>query len=404
MIRLRSVSFSIHLLPHDNFRHCFLASTPQKTILLTLGRLPVCLHLARALHAQGWRVVVAEPFRFHLCQLSNSVSKSIRVIAPTVDANAYLDALHRVIDEEAVSLVIPVSEESMFVAALKPRLAPDVQMLCMPQDRLLQLHDKYEFFRLAERLGVAVPETALAHDAESGFTGNNANYVVKPRLSCAGKGVRFLTEPGSLTATEKSHHYIVQQKISGASCCSFSIADNGVVVQSVCYRSLLTSGSVSVCFEEIPAPDGLATSIEKVIAETNYTGMISFDFMQDDEGCWRAIECNPRATSGLHLLTHHDLYHALLDARIDKQRVFSGKLQEFWSCLACLEGQLLKGKLNRSGWRYLFIAKDINWLRSDKKPFLLMSFVVAPMLFKAIRLRRPVTELLMDDVGWHDVQ
>ena len=40
-----------------------------RTALLTLGRLPKGLDLARALAAEGWRVVVAEPFGWHLARM-----------------------------------------------------------------------------------------------------------------------------------------------------------------------------------------------------------------------------------------------------------------------------------------------------------------------------------------------
>ena len=45
----------------------------QKTVLLTLGRLPKALELARALHDEGARVIVAEPFGAHVCKVSRAV-------------------------------------------------------------------------------------------------------------------------------------------------------------------------------------------------------------------------------------------------------------------------------------------------------------------------------------------
>ena len=68
-----------------------------KTVLLTLGRLPKALELARALHQAGARVIVAEPFGLHVCRASRSVAKSIRVPAPNTDPAAYLDALEAIV-------------------------------------------------------------------------------------------------------------------------------------------------------------------------------------------------------------------------------------------------------------------------------------------------------------------
>ena len=39
----------------------------------------------------------------------------------------------------------------------------------------------------------------------------------------------------------------------------------------------------------------------RLVAGTGYSGQISFDWIVGGDGCARAIECNPRATSGLHL-------------------------------------------------------------------------------------------------------
>ena len=62
----------------------------DRTVLLTLGRLPKALELARALHAAGCRVVVAEPFRRHLTGASRQVARSVQVTSPVIDREAYL--------------------------------------------------------------------------------------------------------------------------------------------------------------------------------------------------------------------------------------------------------------------------------------------------------------------------
>ena len=68
-----------------------------KTVLLTLGRLPKALELARALHQAGARVIVADPFGLHVCRASRCVARSIRVPAPNTDPAAYLDALEAIV-------------------------------------------------------------------------------------------------------------------------------------------------------------------------------------------------------------------------------------------------------------------------------------------------------------------
>ena len=88
-------------------------------LLLTLGRLPKALDVARGFADLGWRVVVAEPFKRHLAGASRAVAQSHRVTAPAEDKQAYLADLRHIIADEKIDLVVPVSEETMHVAFLR---------------------------------------------------------------------------------------------------------------------------------------------------------------------------------------------------------------------------------------------------------------------------------------------
>lgn len=379
------------------------ANRESRTVLLTLGRLPVALELARALYAGGWRVLVADPYAWPMCRLSNTVSRSFKVTAPAIDQHRYLQQLQQIINDEQVSLVIPVSEETLYVSALKHRVSDEVNVLCMDQVTLLQLHDKYNFPAFARNLELPVPDTALASAVTANDELLSRPFVVKPRLSCSGAGVCFGLAGQELERSQRNDQHIVQQRLPGDLLCSFSIAVAGQTLVSVCYRSLLDAGSVAVCFEHLPVPEGIARFIDTVVRKTSYTGMIAFDFMQNEAGQWCAIECNPRSTSGLHFIEPATLLSSLVDGRAPVQQPASVSVrqQEFWSCLAQLQGALLKGRINRSGWKNLFRSKDITLRYSDMKPFVFMSFTMAPQLFRSLRSGVSLSEILMSDVGWH---
>ena len=451
----------------------------RPAVLLTLGRLPVALELARAMRGAGWRVLVAEPWAWHLCRLSNTVDKSFKVTAPSVDKKAYLNELLRIIEQEKVSLVLPVSEEILYVSELKGQLPATVSIVCGAQKQLLMLHDKYQFMKLAKAHQLPVPKTVLAGgilavEVLAGEVSEGDRYacmemmkkpfVIKPRFSCSGAGVFFGTPAGEEAVTGSggvdsvdqglmTDGYIVQERLPGAACCSFSIVSNGVVQSSVCYRSLLESGSVSVCFEKMCVPDDIAFFIESIVSAVDHSGMIAFDFISDDDGIWRAIECNPRATSGLHFLDHEDVLSELIGAASgvkssvaespdaeatdaesfdtespdaespyeessDAESAYAAasdlassesgicsddepqRRQEFWSSLMQVEGALFKGRFDRAGWRNLVSTRDITWSRADVKPFLLMSFVMLPHLLRAVRVGKPVSQLVMEDLSW----
>ncbi len=378
------------------------------TVLLTLGRLPVALEIARAFHAAGFRVVVAEPFAWPVCRVSRCVDKCYRTTAPVVDANTYYTELLDIIDAEQISIVIPVSEEILFVSALNEKLPSSVKLVCMDTNSLLTLHDKYLFNRWAKAHDLPVPLTVLAREVPDASSLLAAEYVVKPRLSCSGTGVRFGKPREQLSPTERSEQYIVQQRLTGHSLSTFSIAVDGQVLVTIAYRGLLTSGSVSVCFEEVSLPEELKRFVTQAATVLEYNGMISFDFIQDEHGHWQAIECNPRATSGIHFVNSDHIVQPLLAVAgaVSSQSVQTpanpgDRRQEFWSCLARVEGDLFKLKWNGQGWRQLFTTRDITWSWRDAKPFLLLPVVLAPHLGQAIKRRQAVAELLMLDVGWY---
>ena len=76
-----------------------------KTVLLTLGRLPKALELARGFKRAGWRVVIAEPFSWHVSRLSKSVDLSLAVTAPAEHGQRYLDDNLRVIRKHSIDLI-----------------------------------------------------------------------------------------------------------------------------------------------------------------------------------------------------------------------------------------------------------------------------------------------------------
>jgi len=385
------------------------------TVLLTIGRLPVALELARAFRACGWRVIVAEPYAWPMARLSRDVARAVRVESPSVDQDAYLEQLRDVIQTENVSLVVPVSEEILYVSLLEQSLPNDTKLLCASHACLLELHDKWRFNQLLRKLELPAPESRLASDIAS--IDNEMpdilkrRYVVKPRLSCGGQGVIFQQANTSPESDKCCDEFIVQQCLEGELCCTFAVVAEGNCVQLIAYRSLLDAGSVSVCFERTAVAPEMIEVAHRVAAHTAFCGMLSFDFMRNSDGQWLAIECNPRATSGLHLLAPYAVVQALLQAALpgekklpenetETQATVSPRRQEFWSSLGVVEGRLLRGNLDKAAWKILFNTRDVTWSLRDPLPFVLLVIVMWPVITRAFWQRKGLSEVLMQDVQW----
>jgi predicted ATP-grasp superfamily ATP-dependent carboligase len=371
----------------------------MNTVLLTLGRLPKALDLARAFRRAGWRVVVAEPFRRHLAGVSKAVARSHVVTAPATDREAYLRDLLRVVADEKVDLVLPVSEEVVHVAALHGRLPARTRLFAMPQEVVLAAHDKGRFAAQAEGWGLAVPPTHPLGSTEAALLAQRQDVVVKPLHACSGRGVRVIRRGAALPAADPAAPAIVQGHVAGRERSTCSLVHEGVVSGTVVYQGLMQSGSVSIAFERVEDPL-IEAFARDYAAATRWTGFLSFDFMLDAKGHPFAIECNPRTTSGLHFFAPEDLARAVLDPAHALRFRPEMRLQQFYSCLTETQLSLFRGGGFRHNLRTLVSTRDVTWSVGDPMPFLTMTFTTWPIIRAAMAQRATFGEVATLDVGW----
>lgn len=370
-------------------------STP--TILLTLGRLPKGLDVARSFAAAGCRVVVAEPFTRHLVGASRAVAKSVVVRAPSGGKRGYLEDLARVVREEGVDWVIPISEETMHVTFLRDLVPDHVTIFTVPAERLLPLYDKHGFTRLCAEYGVRAPETFMLGTPEAVALAARCKVVVKPIHSCAGRGVRILEAGAPLPADNVP--CVVQRFVEGNIFSSCAIARKGRILGNILYRGAMFQGSVAILFERLE--DARLTEwITRFVAASGHTGFISFDMIQDAAGEVWGIECNPRTTSGIHFFDNPTIARAVLENTPATPRA-ERRLQQFYSVLTALSGVMF-----RRGYfavlRELLGTKDVTFEARDPMPALTMIWTTWPILRLAMQRKAPFGEVATLDVGWFE--
>jgi predicted ATP-grasp superfamily ATP-dependent carboligase len=375
-----------------------------QTVLLTIGRLPKALDFARSFHGAGWRVLVAEPFKTHLTGASRSVARSFVVPPPSHGKQAYLIALAKIIADENVDLVLPLSEESLHVAHLRPLLLPKVQIYAPPPETILQLHDKAAFIALAQSHGLAVPDTAILGSDEAEKLATRCDYVIKPVFSCSGRGVSLHKAGESLRAAitdDPNQKAIVQQKLTGHQFSSFSIADKGQLKVTTIYRGTLMSGSVAVGFERVDLA-AITKWVTDFVAAIHYSGVISFDFFVDSEGKAWAIECNPRVTSGVHFIETQDLAPAILSRVGPPPRLRSTtKMMQFYPAFMEVQDSFLSPKFfaNVQG---LLASQDVTWSISDPMPFITMPITSFTIIMRSILQKESFGEVSTADISWFE--
>jgi ATP-grasp domain len=381
-----------------------------RTVLLTLGRLPKALDLARGFHAQGFRVIVAEPFRWHLTRMSRRVAKSYTVTAPAQDRARYLQDLHTIIVKEGVNLVVPVSEEILHASFLRDALPKGVRLYAMPSHVLLALHNKRSFVDLCEAYGVNAPRTALLGEPGALAITQASDFVAKPVFSCSGRGVQFCQRGDSLATVQASagdEPTIVQSWVKGALVSSFSVAHEGELRTTVVYRGAVMSGSVAVCFERVMPDDpqhapALAW-VTQFVRAARFSGFISFDIVVDAAGQAFGIECNPRATSGLHFVDASSLAAAVDQPKSKAPIAFRPKrlMQQLYPCLTEVQKSMFGGGKFRQNLQRMLQARDVTWDARDPMPFLTMPLTASQIIALSIRRRVTFGEVATLDVGWY---
>lgn len=366
------------------------------TVLLTLGRLPKGLDVARSFAAAGWRVLVADPHRRHLVGVSRSVAASYIVPSPAEAAPQYLDEIAGIANRERVDLIAPVSEEILYVAALRERVAASTRVFAMPQETLLALHDKAEFVRIARSLGLAAPVSVEGGGAAAQALCADGDVIVKPRHGCAGGGVRRIARGGRV---EASADMVVQRFVSGDEHSVCALANNGVVQGCVVYRALVKSGTVAVAFERVDHA-AIEAWVARFVGGMGFTGFVSFDFIVDETGAPWAIECNPRLSSGVHFMRGEDLAPAMLGLRADVRLRPERRLKQFWACLTETQACFGDWPAFRRNLGHLWREPDVSWAGRDPGPLLMMPWTAWPIIAESRARRISFGEAASRDLLW----
>jgi predicted ATP-grasp superfamily ATP-dependent carboligase len=109
-------------------------------ILLTGGRAPATLDLARLFHRAGCTVFVADSCRSPIAKGSAAVHKTFHVCEPKSKRAAFIADLLDIIRQEAIDLLIPTCEEVFYIAQALPQLSAHCTVFADRFEKLAALH------------------------------------------------------------------------------------------------------------------------------------------------------------------------------------------------------------------------------------------------------------------------
>lgn len=289
-------------------------------ILITSTRAPVTLELIRSFGRSGHTVIATDTQRWTLGSHSRYVTLHIVTPPPRQSPDRFLDALERIVCKQRIDWLIPTCEEVFYVARGYERLSAHANIFTSPLELLATLHHKFNFQQRAAALGLCTPRTALitSRDDLPALLPQFPAYVLKPAYSRF--ATQVITNCGphagqiSLSACNPTPEqpWLLQAFIAGTSVCTYSTLHQGRVTAHCAYAIPHTFGGGSgVQFRAIDGAETLAI-VERLGAALSYTGQISLDFIRADDGLY-LLECNPRATSGAHLIDSARLIGGLTD-------------------------------------------------------------------------------------------
>jgi hypothetical protein len=353
-------------------------------ILVTGARLPAALELARALSSRGHEIFTADTVKFGFAVRSSSICDYIRVPSPVHDYKGFRTAILKTLRELEIDLVIPVSEEIFFLAKFASEMP--CPLFASPLETLRDLHSKLKFQKYTK----LTPPTRLVRtraELDTAVREFGDSVVIKQEFSRGAIGTHIRP-----TSFEKLRFpTLVQKFIEGPELCSYSVAREGKVLAHATYVPLYRYGhGASVYFRSV-TDERVLEFVQDFVARLNYTGQIAFDFIDSTQGLL-ALECNPRATSGIHLLSHDQIANALL-AGAQKPEVASPGISR--------AAKLTLLMTNVVSTKDFFAAQDTAFRLKDPMPFFSQFASALELTYRAWKWKMKAGDAFGYDLEWN---
>lgn len=368
-----------------------------KTVLITKGRFPALLNLMRNLAKNGVRVLVAETTLFHFSSLSNANAKNILVPSPRDCPQGYIQRLKEIMEQEKVDLLIPGWEDVLIISKHLHEF-PEGKVFTSDFSLIHSLHNKWEFSKLLTRLGFSTPATFIAKSKEDLQNMPFDSFYIKTCYSRASQGTFRVKDKSFLPELDfgSNNLYLAQEECKGRQLCTYSIAHKGKLTAHAtypfAYESLDPSKSRTdycLSFEVVENPK-ILKFVEEFVAKTNYTGSIAFDIFIEPDGNLKILECNPRITSGITLMTEDkNLKEAFFN---ENEKLITPEketqVQFFLPSLLIKTSKAIKSGSFKPFFKTLFKAKELTFSLKDIKPFLFLPCIGIYYLYLKLKHKK----------------
>lgn len=192
--------------------------------------------------------------------------------------------------------------------------------------------------------------------------------------------------------------WVAQQHVQGRELCSYSLFHQGRLTAHACYHPRHRVGQGSGIWFEPVDPPLICEFLAHFGAATGYHGQVGFDFIESPDGHLHVLECNPRATSGLHLLGHAPvpLVHALMGA----PGVAPASPTPRMVGLAMGLFAVWRKGLHPGFWQDVHRAEDVIVRKGDWGPLAAQVPALAEICWRAVSQRKGLLTASTQDIEW----
>ena len=374
-------------------------------VLILGGRAPAALDHARRFAHQGWTVCIADSIPCQISGASKAVKATLRIAPPRHAPAQFTADLQRIVRDHAIDLVVPTYEEVFFVSRYRHHLPAHVRVLAEDFAKLRAVHSKWQFLTLAQNCGADVPVSARVQTLdEARAWAAGRPMVLKPEFSRFGVHVRLYRNgiPDDAPPLADLGAWVAQTLVRGQEFCSYSVVDRGRLLAHALYRpDWRMSTSASFYFAPVRI-DAIRTFVANFARKLDFTGQLSFDWIQQADGRVSPLECNPRATSGCHLFGPDDALPAALAGTLEGCIEPSPGLPRMVAPVMASVGlmhALATGTLRqwRRDWR---TAADVLTVPGDRAPLWGAVSDMAAYARLALQQRSNMRQAATQDIEW----
>ncbi|MBZ7985359.1 hypothetical protein AVANS14531_03280 [Campylobacter sp. Cr9] len=285
-------------------------------VLITGARAPVSFEWLKIL--KNDELIFADSIDFILL---NKNINYIKMPSPRFDFYNFCNEYFKLFKQ--VDKIICNCEEIFYIAQardlyLKINPNEEYKFFIPKTSFLLTFHNKFSIFSALKdmrnlsykNVSIKYPKSYYINNVSLLKKYDLSKFILKPIYSRFGLNVIRNIDINKLNIS-LNNPYVLQEKINANQICNYAIFENGILKEHIVYDSRYlinnSAGSYFVRIDDENINKCIFNFMQELGINFKLNGQIAFDFLMqknDEKISLYLIECNPRATSGLHFINN----------------------------------------------------------------------------------------------------